>query len=87
MNEVPLSTVSDQEPEAFISNTKAQDQDDQLSRDLDDWIKKFNSDFNKEDFDFKVEEFSSFLANAIHSLPGPKNPATKYFNARKSRNF
>ena len=87
VNEVPLSTVSDQEPEAFISNTKAQDQDDQLSRDLDDWIKKFNSDFNKEDFDFKVEEFSSFLANAIHSLPGPKNPATKYFNARKSGNL
>ena len=47
------------------------------------WIDKFACDMDDIEFSNTVSEFVQFLANATDFLPGPKNPAAKYVNARK----
>lgn len=41
------------------------------------------SDLNLSTFDDKVSEFLVFLYEVVPKLPGPKHPATKYYEKRK----
>ena len=50
---------------------------------LTEWKNKFSEVLDDETFDSAVETFTSFLSTSINYLPGPKHPATKYYEARK----
>jgi uncharacterized protein YaaW (UPF0174 family) len=51
---------------------------------LEGWLQKFqNNQMCDEIWDRTIEEFQTYLAQAIHKLPGPKHPAQLYYEARK----
>ena len=59
--------------------------DDAYNKDLCQWKTKFTMDMSDDEFNVLIEEFLSFLAAAVHILPGPKHPAQKYYEARKNK--
>ena len=54
---------------------------------LSEWTKKFSKQLDDSEFDSHVENFSVFLSNSIKYLPGPKHPASKYYEARKKHSL
>lgn len=40
---------------------------------------------NEREFSLQVSEFSKFLADIIHELPGPKHPARRFYELRKKK--
>jgi hypothetical protein len=51
---------------------------------LNDWFIKFKNNVTENDYwDNLVSEFTKWLAEAIHFLPGPKHPARLFYEARK----
>lgn len=49
------------------------------------WKVDFQNVENERDFNNKIETFSKFLSKAIYLRPGPKHPATRYYEARKTK--
>lgn len=66
---------------------KLNDDEAYLNTALDKWIACFKLDHDKDSFGTIVNELSKFLASAVQHLPGPKHPATHYYQARKNGNF
>ena len=59
----------------------------EYNKQLGEWKKKFSEDLSQDSFHKLVEDFLSFLSSAIHMLPGPKHPASKYYELRKKKSF
>lgn len=52
---------------------------------VDKWKQVFSKTMNDKEFDENVSDFQHLLAESIKYLPGPKHPATKYYEKRKEK--
>lgn len=68
------------------TNKKSNSSTTKFNKKLSSWKNIFSSDLDDTTFDIKVDEFISFLASAVKLLPGPKHPAQKYYELRKTKN-
>ena len=51
------------------------------------WLDKFDATFDDLTFNNNYDSFVEFLSTATDLMPGPKNPAKKYIEARKNGHF
>ena len=64
-----------------IENTRDQNF---YSSELKRWLSVFSTNMGSDEFEEQFNSFSTFLTKSIDYLPGPKHPARKYYEARKS---
>ena len=58
----------------------------EFSKKMMEWRDKFLEDMNNDEFGINVDAWIEFLATSIDLLPGPKHPARKYYEYRKTKN-
>ena len=67
--------------------------DSTIEKAVDSWYKRFNqlkqsiseTNFSCEKFDKLIKDFLDFLLESNNQLPGPKNPAIRFYRSRKKR--
>ena len=76
------TTISTSKSERVLPQT-----DKSYQHELEKWLPVFSKDMTELEFNENISSFLKFLSEAVNHLPGPKNPNTRYYEARKRGQF
>ena len=85
VNDLDIRDQNHSEQDEQNSSSNEEGPLDQYKEGLQHWNRQFLQELNDQEFNTSVEKFATFLSQSIYLLPGPKHPASKYFEARRAR--